>query len=194
MDMSPARCDAGRMRVPCLLLVTALTACVGGLDDGGSPGSDGGQAAGEDASVAGIVNAHNTARAAVQPAPVIPLPALSWSAAAFDKARAWAAGCQWGHNPSLGGFGENIFATSGTTTAQAVVDTWVSEKSNYDYSTDQCRSGGVCGHYTQVVWRATTGVGCAAQTCTSGSPFSGGAWQFWVCDYTPAGNSGGRPY
>jgi hypothetical protein len=73
-----------------------------------------------------------------------------------------------------------------------VVDAWVSEQSDYDYAADSCR--GTCGHYTQVVWRETTGVGCAAQTCTSGSPLGSGGWQLWVCDYTPPGNSGGRPY
>jgi hypothetical protein len=36
------------------------------------------------------------------------------------------------------------------------------------------------GHYTQIVWAATTQVGCATQTCPDSSPFT-------VCDYSPPG-------
>ena len=188
LDSRREGCQAGGMRVFSVCLVTTLAGCGAGLNDNGGSGATGE----EDPGVAGIVAAHNAARAAVQPAPAAPLAPLTWSAAAFEQARAWAARCQWGHNPTRGSFGENLFATSGDTTSQAVVDTWVSEKSDYDYAANSC--SGTCGHYTQVVWSATTGVGCAAQTCTSGSPFGGGSWQFWVCDYTPPGNSGGRPY
>jgi pathogenesis-related protein 1 len=45
----------------------------------------------------------------------------------------------------------------------------------------------VCGHYTQIVWRDTTSVGCAAQSCPQG--------EIWVCDYSPPGNYVGQhPY
>jgi pathogenesis-related protein 1 len=182
-----------------MVLALWLAACGAGGNDAGAggggrgPGAGGGggsgSAGGEDPSVAGIVAAHNAARAAVQPAPATPLPPLTWSEAAFEAASAWAANCRFAHNPDRGEFGENIFATSGTATAEAVVASWVSEQRNYDYSTNTCR--GECGHYTQVVWRSTTGVGCAAKDCATGSPFGGGSWQLWVCDYTPAGNSGG---
>jgi pathogenesis-related protein 1 len=219
LDLTRAFCDAGVLRVRSLVLALWLAGCAGSLGDGGA-GSGGGEStgagggedestggsgggggsgatdpgpiAGEDPSVAGIVAAHNAARAAVQPAPATPLPPLSWSDAAFDKASAWASNCHFGHNPDLGDFGENIFATSGVATAREVVQTWVGEAGNYDYATNACR--GECGHYTQVVWRSTTSVGCAVKTCTTGSPFDGGTWRLWVCDYAPAGNSGGRPY
>lgn len=43
------------------------------------------------------------------------------------------------------------------------------------------------GHYTQVVWAATTKVGCASQYCPAGGLFSTmGGW-FTVCNYDPAG-------
>jgi hypothetical protein len=134
------------MRVFSVCLVMTLAGCGAGLNDSGGSGATGE----EDPGVAGIVAAHNAARAAVQPAPAAPLAPLTWSAAAFEQARAWAARCQWGHNPTRGAFGENLFATSGDTTSQAVVDTWVSEKSDYDYAANSCSA--TCGHYTQVVW------------------------------------------
>ncbi len=44
-----------------------------------------------------------------------------------------------------------------------------------------------CGHYTQIVWRGTTTLGCAVAR----SSFR----EVWVCEYSPAGNIvGQRPY
>jgi pathogenesis-related protein 1 len=39
----------------------------------------------------------------------------------------------------------------------------------------------MCGHYTQVVWKDSKEVGCAAYQCDDKS-------QVWVCQYKPAGN------
>ena len=70
--------------------------------------------------------------------------------------------------------------------AQNVVDSWGSEMKNYDYAGNSCH--GVCGHYTQVVWKSTTEVGCGTAVC-------GNKAQIWVCRYAPSGNMAGqRPY
>ena len=90
-------------------------------------------------------------------------------------------------------YGENIFATSGTTTPAAVVADWVAEKSKYNYAANSCSSP-PCGHYTQVVWRTSVRLGCGVKNCTTNSPFGSGNWQFWVCSYDPPGNDGSRPY
>ena len=142
----------------------------------------------------GIVAAHNAARAAVVPAPATALPPMAWSESDAEVARAYAAKCVFAHNPGRGPRGENLYANSGgTKSPAAVVGSWVSEVKNYDYATNRC--SGVCGHYTQVVWRESVKVGCAMQRCTANSPFGGGAWDNWVCNYSPAGNFVGRkPY
>ena len=147
-----------------------------------------------DALVKGIVAAHNAVRAAVSPAPATPLPQMQWSEEDAAVARAYAAKCVFAHNAQRGQRGENIYASGGTgKTPNDVVQNWASESKNYTYATNQC--SGVCGHYTQVVWRESVKLGCAAQKCTTNSPFGGGTWEFWVCDYSPPGNFNGRkPY
>lgn len=66
-----------------------------------------------------------------------------------------------------------------------MVRDWIAEMPAYDHNTNRCN--GVCGHYTQVVWRTTRAVGC-------GVGFDGDR-QIWVCEYAPPGNiAGARPY
>ena len=83
--------------------------------------------------------------------------------------------------------GENVFGSGGNAGAQQAVNAWASEKANYNYDTNTCN--GICGHYTQLVWRTTLKVGCAKGTCPGFTyPTS------IACNYGPGGNSGGKPY
>lgn len=209
-----------RLLVPALLLAACGDAspvldAAGAGGDGGrgdaAPGSTDGGGAGPDAAVdaapgvgepaglVGITLYHNQIRQQVQTA--TPLPALVWSDALAATAAAWAARCVdtappaglIDHNPgrSMGHpyyVGENIYASSGTASAMGAVQSWASEKAKYDYASNTC--SGVCGHYTQLVWRDTLEVGCALATCP-GLTYS----SVIVCDYGPGGNiSGQRPY
>lgn len=99
-------------------------------------------------------------------------------------------------NPALG---ENLFWASAlrwsdgrrepqSIGASQVVDAWGAEKGNYNPDRNRCRFGRRCGHYTQLVWKASTEVGCGMARCPDQS-------QVWVCNYRPAGNRrGARPY
>jgi len=144
-----------------------------------------------------MVRAHNKWRRAVG------VPDIKWSASLATTAQAWAnnleatRGCNLVH--SRGRFGENLFwgsavrYSSGTTEAQTVaptnvVDAWAGEKQYYTHGTNTCAEGKMCGHYTQVVWKTTTEVGCGSAVCADKS-------QVWVCNYAPAGNYiGQKPY
>jgi len=158
-----------------------------------------------DAAAQAWLDQHNAVRAGafpgvtLSPAPSPALPALGWSASAAAVAQAWAQNCVYEHNAGRGRRGENIAANypPGSATSHAVVGWWAGEAPDYDYASNTCASGRVCGHYTQVVWRDTTAVGCARATCSGGTPPAGwsGSWEFWVCNYEPPGNySGQRPY
>jgi pathogenesis-related protein 1 len=180
-----------------VLTATALGACGSDAPAVTPPGSPG-SGAGEPAALAGITAAHNDVRAQVGVGP------LTWDAGIAATAAAWAATCTSAgrdlldHNPSRNQgtsayFGENIYASSGSLQATAGVDAvraWASEAQYYDYASNSCAAGQVCGHYTQVVWRATTRIGCAVQVCP-GLRYPTNV----VCDYAPGGNYvGERPY
>jgi pathogenesis-related protein 1 len=169
----------------------------GGGGDGASPDVPGG--VGEPAELMGITLLHNQVRAQIQTQP--PLAPLEWDAALAQTAAAWVAQCRdqeapaglIDHNPDRSQghpyyVGENIYASSGNATAQGAVQAWASEAANYNYANNTC--SGICGHYTQIVWRSTAKLGCAKGDCPS--------LQFRstiVCNYGPGGNVGGqRPY
>jgi len=88
------------------------------------------------------------------------------------------------------GYGENIYASSANDSYIDAINYWYKEKPNYNISDNSCN--GVCGHYTQIIWKNTTEIGCGKATYTKGD-FKGGT--IIVCRYNPAGNYiGEKPY
>jgi uncharacterized protein YkwD len=123
-----------------------------------------------------LLDSHNRVRAQHCAAP------LTWSPRLASAAQAWAnslraQGCKFGH--SGGKYGENLAAgTSGTLDGEAVTAMWYDEHKQYSF-----RNGGFSmdtGHFTQVVWRGTTQMGCATTSCNN--------MDIWVCEYDPPGN------
>jgi uncharacterized protein YkwD len=169
---------------------------------GSSSGSGSGSGSGGDSGASDEsewLTPMNAARAAVGEQP------LTWDPIAAAVALSWASGCQWEHNPNAsseydhmgghGALGENIAAGAPTQSISSAISSWVAEESSYDHATNSCAAGQVCGHYTQIVWSTTTGVGCAHVSCSKSSPFGSGTWDYSVCDFSPAGNIDGEsPY
>ena len=126
---------------------------------------------------------HNAVRARVR------IPPLTWSDRLAARSQEWAdtllARKQFIHRPNST-YGENLFEITGAASSPAqVVDAWAAESRDYNYASNRCR--GVCGHYTQIVWRDTKAVGCAVAR--------GKGREVWVCNYDPPGNwVGKRPY
>lgn len=128
---------------------------------------------------------HNSARAQLGVGPLV------WDATVAAYAQNYAnkriADCAMQH--SGGRYGENLFKSKGYSDPVATgVMSWVNEKQYYDYNSNSCAGGQVCGHYTQVVWRDSKKLGCAQVQCNDG-------WTFVICSYDPPGNyAGQRPY
>ncbi|MDM8559963.1 CAP domain-containing protein [Candidatus Parabeggiatoa sp. HSG14] len=133
-----------------------------------------------------MLNAHNQWRQRYG------VPPLKWSTRLADFAQEWAEylaekGFRLQHRAyGMSHYGENLAGANGRAlTPTQVVDMWGNEVKDYDYATNTCRR--VCGHYTQVVWRNTTEVGCGMVRI--------GRQEIWVCNYNPPGNfMGQKPY
>ena len=163
-----------------------------------------------------IVLEHNRARKDADrfvTAGLPPLPAMQWSCDAAAIAQEWAdqtqgnqghSSAEWrqtkysertGKQGDAASLGENLgWAASsnaeGLRPLVSSVTSWDNERNNYNHDTKAC--SGVCGHYTQVVWRESTEIGCGVQR---GSRVMGGrTWNhgyFLSCTYHHAGNING---
>lgn len=106
--------------------------------------------------------------------------ALTWNTTLATYATTYASKCNWAH--SGGPSGENLAEEYANVTD--AVDGWGDERNKYNFN-----NGGfseATGHFTQLVWKATTSVGCGRMDCDG----KGGSAQGWfvVCEYYPAGN------
>jgi pathogenesis-related protein 1 len=121
------------------------------------------------------------------------VPPLQWSDPVAAYAQEWAEYLartgKFEHRRN-GDYGENIFMSSREHLIDQVVRQMVfKEKANYDPVTGRCRNSGECRHYTQIVWRTTTEVGCG-MAVRPDARYS--QLQYWVCNYNPPGNVLGR--
>lgn len=131
---------------------------------------------------------------------------LHYSPALAKSAQRWADhlknkhACQLQHSDTKGRYGENLYWASPLiwsdghrelrkVSPSEVIAGWGKEQVDYDHASNTCTPGAECGHYTQIVWRDTTKVGCGMAICSDSHE------QVWVCHYTPAGNIvGEKPY
>ncbi|NEP08971.1 MAG: secretion protein [Symploca sp. SIO2C1] len=122
-------------------------------------------------------------------------PNMTESTSLNNSAQSWAE-----HLASTGAFehsdtkaGENIYASyttassiDATNLANQAVTSWYNEVSDYDYANPGF--SGKTGHFTQVVWKNSTELGCGA---AQGVATLGGRKYtafYVVCQYGPAGN------
>jgi uncharacterized protein YkwD len=136
-----------------------------------------------------ILKIHNNERAAVSVTPLV------WSNTLATNAKSWAehlANINTLQHSTGKGYGENLSFRSDSRGPSAIstaslVQGWVNEKNGYSVHPFQWPGDKAQGHYTQMVWKTTTKIGCG--TATSGNSV------YLACQYTPQGNiQGENPY
>eukprot|EP00158_Paraphelidium_tribonemae_P002347 Partr_v1_DN25292_c0_g1_i2_m16541 putative GLI pathogenesis-related 2 len=117
-------------------------------------------------------------------------PDLAWDDTLAEAANTLASQCVFQHSSDTTGFGENIFMTAqeGSAAEEEAVEAWYNEISLYDFNNPVF--GESTGHFTQLVWKDSTKVGCAAVKCDG--LYSGTPGTFVVCQYQNAGNVDGE--
>ncbi|MEG4960463.1 MULTISPECIES: CAP family protein [unclassified Microcoleus] len=135
-----------------------------------------------------ILNAHNQYRAEVG------VPPLKWSDTLASHAQEWAdylasLGGTLQHSQNTGE-GENLWmGSSGYFSYTQMIETFGNEKQYFigGIFPDVSSTGKWqdVGHYTQVVWRDTTEVGCAIASANGND--------ILVCRYSPPANFQGQP-
>ncbi len=136
-----------------------------------------------------LLAAHNRERVSLNIPPLRWDPALAASAASYGPALSSLGTLRHsprGHRP---GQSENLWmGTRGAYAPEQMVGSWIEERQHF-------RSGvfpGVSttgnwldvGHYTQLIWRGTTAVGCAVHRDAR--------WDYLICRYSPKGNVDGQ--
>uniref|UniRef100_A0A383V757 SCP domain-containing protein n=1 Tax=Tetradesmus obliquus TaxID=3088 RepID=A0A383V757_TETOB len=109
-------------------------------------------------------------------------PPLTWSTALQQSAMAWAKSCSHEHSTNRHGDFNELIAWGNRPFTQAVTDEWYSEISKYNFKNPPTSYDDATPHFTQMVWKSTTELGCGYATCSDGP--------FYVCHYAPTGNTG----
>jgi hypothetical protein len=141
-----------------------------------------------------VLAVHNRERAAVGVPPLVWNDTLAADARTYaqylaDTGKSEHPTAEWVAAHPMSPEGENLAGLYGTPTTVLIAQEmqgWIAEK-NVFQGLPSATGDNAVGHYTQMVWKSTTQVGCATAT--------GKNYGVLVCRYTPPGNiNGEKPY
>ncbi len=136
-----------------------------------------------------LLAVHNRERASLGIPPLVWDPALAAAASAYGRQLIPLGKLRHSPADSRLGQGENLWmGTHGAYALERMAQGWAEEKrifraGNFPEVSTSGKWADV-GHYTQMIWRRTTRVGCALE--------QGKKWDYLVCRYSPAGNVVGQ--
>lgn len=136
-----------------------------------------------------LLAAHNVERARVGVAPLQWDAALAGSAASYGPALASIGRLQHSPRASRPGQRENLWmGPRGAFSPEQMIGGWISERAYFRPGmfpyVSRTGNWADVAHYTQLVWRGTTRVGCALHSTER--------WDYLICRYSPPGNVDGR--
>jgi len=123
--------------------------------------------------------AHNTIRK------VYNAPDLAWSTDLATKAEQWADNCKFVRTEGILSavpYGELHVAATGTFPITTAIQQFAQDAIEYNPAKP------TYNHWTQIVWKSTTQVGCARSQCNDLLGHATGLATYYVCFYDPAGN------
>lgn len=139
----------------------------------------------------GILDSHNIHRRNASVSDLV------WSDDMASIAAEIAASCVYAHDTTTGGggYGQNIGAGSPPSGVPAMItNEMYNDEINwyplpYGVANPDMTNFEHWGHYSQIVWKSTTSVGCATQYCPNGLANTGSdvSPYFTVCNYDPPG-------
>ncbi|KAM3423206.1 hypothetical protein BST61_g656 [Cercospora zeina] len=131
-------------------------------------------------------------------------PGLTWDLDMYRYAKDLAQRCNFQHNTSIGGggYGQNLAAgVKEDNITASITDLWYGSEFNaydpkwYGTSEPDMSNFAAFGHFTQVVWKGTTAVGCYVADCSKTGLVGVGRNvppYLTVCNYKAPGNYVGR--
>ncbi|MGZ8998274.1 MAG: CAP domain-containing protein [Allosphingosinicella sp.] len=136
-----------------------------------------------------LLAVHNRERAAKGAPPLVWDRALAAAASAYGPALIARGSLAHSEQASRPGQGENLWmGTRGAYSLEEIAGSWADERSLFRAGTfpNVSASGkwSDVGHYTQMIWRGTTSVGCSLRRSAR--------WDYLICRYSPPGNVLGR--
>ncbi|KAG1472508.1 hypothetical protein G6F56_001498 [Rhizopus delemar] len=124
-----------------------------------------------------ILKKHNTVRTKHHS------PSLKWNTKLASVAQAWSNKCKFEHSNTE--YGENL-GLGYSSWEDLIIGGWYDEYKNYNYSNPVF--GMDTGHFTQVVWKDTTQIGCGVKVCNN----LGEGYKLYTCNYNTSGNYEGE--
>ena len=136
-----------------------------------------------------LLAAHNRERAAAGVPPLRWDPALAAAAATYGPSLAAAGRLVHSNRTGRPNQSENLWmGTRGFYSPEQMVGSWASERTMFrpGIFPNVSSTGNWLdvAHYTQMIWRSTTAVGCAI--------YSSRSWDYLICRYSPRGNRDGQ--
>ncbi len=137
-----------------------------------------------------LLAAHNGERAKVGVPPLQWDNALAAAGASYGPALASLGRLQHSPRANRPGQRENLWrGTRGAFSPEQMVANWVEENAYFQAGlfpyVSSTGNWTDVAHYTQMIWRSTTRVGCATH--------ANGNTEYLICRYSPPGNADGKP-